>query len=758
MVLDPDVVLDERKGALKRACALVEEVMGHVADDPEVVAARGVCVLSGEQFADVRRTIVDPGNVKRIVRHVAGRHPRFLVWLARGRISRLKNVYGWLAVVVLLAPPPFRAPLNDRLFGRVAAHAPWRTTVHEYVIQQVRREINGKREDARYARELPTYPARPGVTLDPSVLRGLTAATEPAAGAGVPSLAEIERLTERTAAGAIGISGRRGAGKSTAIARFCESRYGSSGPQHSGGRCAEGMPGLRFVIKAPVRYDARDFLIHLSSRLCETILADHRLVPTIPRRFPWRQAAAAVLFLTGVTAGYRAWRGAWPEWIWSSARFDAWFAAAACGVASVLLAGWRTRQAWLERRGTIALGADARERLERLHYQRKVTTARQLGFAASGATAGASRSREMSELVMTLPELIDDYRDLAERTVAALRQRQLAGGRPESEAAVRLVIGIDEIDRIDDAAEAHAFLDGIKAVFGTPYTVYLVAVRPEALLANPRSGSVRPPTLGGVFDETVWIDALPLQGAVDVLADRVVGLPVPFVLLCSCLSGGYPEDLVRIARQIFAVTVPDDGSPRPGVGLNEIADRVVAEEIKLLARRAFIQAARLDMADGSALLDLLNDHDRLVPRGRCDVAARLQMVFDLHGDDPEKWRRFVDAHGRLDSAAYVCDSFATSLYYLLTVHEMFVGNLAEDAWKELEPSRDVADYARCEPFRELAEAREIVTTSPYLAWERVSKARDAAREDSSVRPRFLGAFSAHVDNSRPALPDRRDGA
>src|SRR4051812_37722283 len=87
VVLDPDRVLDERKRALGLACALVEEVMGHVAEDPEVRAARGVCALSDEQFVEVKRTVAHPENVKRIVRHVAGRHPRFLVWLARGWVS-----------------------------------------------------------------------------------------------------------------------------------------------------------------------------------------------------------------------------------------------------------------------------------------------------------------------------------------------------------------------------------------------------------------------------------------------------------------------------------------------------------------------------------------------------------------------------------------------------------------------------------------------------------------------------------------------
>ena len=41
-----------------------------------------------------------------------------------------------------------------------------------------------------------------------------------------------------------------------------------------------GLPGLRFTVQAPLRYDAREFLVHLYTCMCKAVLADVRLNAT----------------------------------------------------------------------------------------------------------------------------------------------------------------------------------------------------------------------------------------------------------------------------------------------------------------------------------------------------------------------------------------------------------------------------------------------------------------------------------------------
>ena len=91
---------------------------------------------------------------------------------------------------------------------------------------------------------------------------------------------------------------------------------------------------------------------------------------------------------------------------------------------------------------------------------------------------------------MTLPELIDDYRDFAERVVVALQQAIGArtddyphGAGKQDIESVRLVIGIDEMDQIQDAQGANRFLTELSSVFGIPHSVYLISISPDTLAA-----------------------------------------------------------------------------------------------------------------------------------------------------------------------------------------------------------------------------------------------------------------------------------
>ena len=66
---------------------------------------------------------------------------------------------------------------------------------------------------------------------------------------------------------------------------------------------------------------------------------------------------------------------------------------------------------------------------------------------------------------MTLPELVTDYRVFAEQVVSALQQAAQNEGAITPD-RVRLIVGIDEIDRIESAEKAEKFINEIKSIFG----------------------------------------------------------------------------------------------------------------------------------------------------------------------------------------------------------------------------------------------------------------------------------------------------
>ena len=64
--------------------------------------------------------------------------------------------------------------------------------------------------------------------------------------------------------------------------------------------------------------------------------------------------------------------------------------------------------------------------------------------------------------------------------MSALQESARRDG-PLAIAQVRLVVGIDEIDRIEDAENAEKFLNDIKAIFGIPNCFYIASLSADAL-------------------------------------------------------------------------------------------------------------------------------------------------------------------------------------------------------------------------------------------------------------------------------------
>src|SRR5207249_4063444 len=58
-------------------------------------------------------------------------------------------------------------------------------------------------------------------------------------------------------------------------------------------------------------------------------------------------------------------------------------------------------------------------------------------------------------------------------------------------------------------------------------------------------------TFDSSFDDVVYVDYLSLATSKLVLSRRVIGLPIPFVCFCHCLSGGLARDLIRVCRDLL---------------------------------------------------------------------------------------------------------------------------------------------------------------------------------------------------------------
>ena len=291
-----------------------------------------------------------------------------------------------------------------------------------------------------------------------------------------------------------------------------------------------------------------------------------------------------------------------------------------------------------------ALAAETRNHLEQLRYLRTYTTSWSASLKPRSFLALArGYAKARAEQPVTLPELVDSFRSYGARV--ASWQRSVQGGEG------RVVIGIDEVDKIRDGDRAEAFLNDIKAIFGVPGCLYLVSLSEDAMAGfAQRAPSIRS-TFDSAFDELVPVGPMTYRHSEQLLFKRVTGVPRPFIALCHVLAGGLPRDLVRAARALIDVTQTAGEQ-----SLQETAGDLVQRELESLRQTSIRQLA--ENAGPGPLLAAL--HDRRWPGTTSPqfMDAALQMA-DAARDV------------KSDSAQQLCQEVVVLLSFHATVLEAF---------------------------------------------------------------------------------------
>jgi hypothetical protein len=371
------------------------------------------------------------------------------------------------------------------------------------------------------------------------------------------AMTKVQATAQNVHSGSLGVSGPRGVGKST-ILQFFGTEAGDYGSD------------LRLVVPAPVDYEAREFIIHLFSRLCETV--------------PHGPADRS------------------------------------------------------------AIAAETRRHLEQLRYLRTYSTKWSASLTPrTFLTLAREYAKERAEQPVTLPELVDSFRSYTAEVAAW--QRSAHGGEG------RVIIGIDEVDKIRDSDRAEAFLNDVKAVFGVSGCLYLVTLSEDAMAEFARRAPSIRSTFDSAFDELVAVGPMTYRHSEQLLSKRVTGVPRPFIALCHVLAGGLPRDLVRTARALIDVTPASGEKPLP-----DTASDLIRRELESL-RQASVRQFAENAGDGLLLAAL---HDRNWPGttpGQFTDAA-LQMASAARAAESDRARQ-------------LCQELVVSLSFYATVLESF---------------------------------------------------------------------------------------
>jgi len=268
-------------------------------------------------------------------------------------------------------------------------------------------------------------------------------------------------------------------------------------------------------------------------------------------------------------------------------------------------------------------------------------------------TQGASWARQPQ----TYPELVGRFREFA----TSITQRY------------RVVIGIDELDKLESGVKAERFLNDIKGIFGIRECYFLVSVSEDAAASFDRRGLPFRDVFDTCFDSVITVSYLNHAAAKQLLYGRVIGWPMPFIALCHVLSGGLARDLVRIARTVIR-------GPQPEVLLAETAQRLCMEEARARTHGLQHQLIR-SVGDGPSdeLLGLLAE----MPNEPNDTADALTFMnrskrLESWAADPPAAKAVHDA-GQSTAAEPIACRWARDLsalyFFLATVLEFFTDDL-----------------------------------------------------------------------------------
>ncbi|WP_406641548.1 hypothetical protein [Amycolatopsis sp. WGS_07] len=528
----------------------------------------------------------------------------------------------------------------------------------------------------------------------------------------VPTAAakRIRRVLERAGSGAVALGGQRGSGKTTAI------RSMQRGLLHG----SENPAPLVVVASAPATYDARDFVLHLHKLLCQAVLDRLRQVLGLGTGWRWwarrirRGATDLVLSAAlGWAIGGVLWNGKFtqfPAELWQTlakVRFPdllgplwtnqpdgnrialAVVAVLALRSAAKLLAAAADALLILLRRKSSevprALQAEARRQLLRIQYLLTYTTGWSGKLAVpAGGELGRTRTTQRAEQQLTHPEVVDEFRAFAQLTAEVLREEGITD---------RVVVAIDELDKIGEQDKAQQLVNDIKGIFGVPGCLYFVAVSDDAVLSFEQRGLAVRDAFDSAFSEVVRLESFTLDESRLWLAQRLPGVPEQFCYLAHCLSGGLPRDLRRTTIDMVDVTI-EHYEP----SLSTVTAILVCTDLGLKTS-GFISQAR-GLTQTPELADLWPKLLR-IPDTR-EASALAELAAELHEDATPDLADPVNRL-RLHSSAFVL--------FCATVLDVFTDALTQS---RLTPS-----------LHELAVARRRLALDPHLAWATLTDFRKA---------------------------------
>lgn len=399
----------------------------------------------------------------------------------------------------------------------------------------------------------------------------------------------IELHMLRSGGAAVGITGERGTGKSELLRSFCED------PANSPGTGTDGTVGV--LIAVPAAFQGAQFLALVAERLARAV-PGYR-TPEIKWQHKWRAfgftglPAGAILLALGIAtydgkfSGFRLTHvelGVTGSAVGGLLIFSCLMTLAALLILRLVSRNAKQPTAYTTGSGSASarsgLGREAERLLQRLEYAETMTTQGEGSFGRGGLGLKLGRQRTLSTLPLTEAALVNEIKTLCDHL---------------GQAGYRVIIGIDEMDKLEAGQATEDFLNSIKQLFTISSCSFLVSVSSSAWARFVQRGVDVRDALDSSLDAIERIDALDFLETRSLIRHRQELMSDSEILFCYVLAGGFPREVMRCAQSLAISNRDEEGNTHR---LDLLAGRVLDREVDRL-----IEAARSAVAD-------LKFHDR----------------------------------------------------------------------------------------------------------------------------------------------------
>jgi hypothetical protein len=240
--------------------------------------------------------------------------------------------------------------------------------------------------------------------------------------------------------------------------------------------------------------------------------------------------------------------------------------------------------------------------------------------APLGLVAKLTSEHSLARRPLSLPEVVEGYKRLL-RDLVSERSRVAESGSPGC-----VMIGIDELDKIENVDKAKVFLNDVKALFGVDGCFYLISISENAMSSFQLRGLPFRDAFDSALDDVLHVGALSLAGSIQLVNRRVYGLPQPFLMLCHCLSGGLPRDLIRMCRRLLKELAEERGR---GETVAMATGRIVKDDVaeRVRAAKLVLSAYHDNTLAGDLVAELSSVEDAIRKADLC-VEALIEALSD----------------------------------------------------------------------------------------------------------------------------------